>query len=75
MKNIPIILMVIIALTFTVSAQTNQSLSCPTVDVSGGGVVNPGETVSFTANVDTKERTDLQIEYIWTISNGKIISG
>lgn len=75
MKNIPIVLIVILALTFATSAQTNQSLSCPTVDVSGGGIPLPGETVSFTANVDTKERTDLQIEYVWTIENGKIISG
>jgi hypothetical protein len=73
MKYFPLIL--ILTLAFAVSAQTNQTSDCPTVDVSGGGVPLPGELVSFTASVDTKGRTDLQIEYIWTVSSGKIIYG
>jgi hypothetical protein len=73
MKYFPLIL--ILTLAFAVSAQTNQTSDCPTVDVSGGGVPLPGELVSFTASVETKGRTDLQIEYIWTVSSGKIIYG
>jgi hypothetical protein len=46
---------------------------CPTVDVSGGGVVQPGETMSFTANVSGGTATD--ITYNWTVSAGTITSG
>jgi hypothetical protein len=46
---------------------------CPTLSVSGGGVVNPGESMSFTANVSGGTATD--ITYNWTVSNGTISSG
>jgi len=75
MKNFPLLLFFSLTFVFAVSAQTNQSSSCPTVDITGGGFPGPNEPVSFAANVDTKGRTDLQVEYIWTVSSGKIIYG
>ncbi len=46
---------------------------CPTLDVTGGGVVQPGESMFFTANVSGGTATDLS--YNWTVSNGTISSG
>jgi hypothetical protein len=46
---------------------------CPTLDVTGGGVVQPGESMSFTANVSGGTATD--ITYNWSVSNGTIASG
>jgi hypothetical protein len=46
---------------------------CPNLDVSGGGVVQPGEPMSFTANVSGGTATD--ITYNWTVSAGTISSG
>lgn len=48
-------------------------VDCPTVDVQGpGGVTQPGETVTFTANVrgGTGNAT-----YNWSVTQGEIISG
>lgn len=74
MKYALTVLIFILIFAFAVSAQTNQNSSCPSVDISGGGVAKPGETVWFTANVFANER-DLKIEYVWTVSSGQIISG
>ncbi len=70
-----IIFLTILALVFSVSAfaQTEKS-PCPEIDVSGGGVVSPGEPIYFTANVQGVT-DDSKIEYIWTVSAGKIIEG
>ena len=46
---------------------------CPELSVSGGGVVQPGEAMSFTANVSGGTAND--ITYTWSVSNGKITSG
>jgi hypothetical protein len=46
---------------------------CPTLNVSGGGVVKAGEPMSFTANVSGGTATS--IVYNWTVSNGTISSG
>ncbi|HEY0457651.1 MAG TPA: hypothetical protein VGC97_00785 [Pyrinomonadaceae bacterium] len=47
---------------------------CPTTfDVSGGGVVNPGDTMTFTATVSGGTAND--ITYNWTVSAGTIVSG
>lgn len=46
---------------------------CPTLSVSGGGVIKAGETVEFTANVSGGTAAD--ITYNWTISQGEIIEG
>jgi hypothetical protein len=45
---------------------------CPTVSVSGGGQVEPGQTMSFTANVSGAAG---DVNYEWTVSNGTISSG
>lgn len=47
--------------------------ACADLNVTGGGVVNPGETMSFTANVSGGTATD--ITYNWTVSNGTISGG
>jgi len=50
-----------------------QQCQCATVDVSGpSGITNPGDTMTFTANVTagTYDPT-----YNWTVSNGTIESG
>lgn len=74
MKNILAILILVLTFAFAIAAQTNQDSSCPTVSVSGGGMPGPKDPMSFTANVDTKGK-DLTLEYIWTVSSGKIASG
>lgn len=46
---------------------------CPTLDVSGGGIIKAGETMAFEANVSGVETID--ITYKWTVSKGEIIKG
>lgn len=46
---------------------------CPTVTVSGGGQVEPGQSMNFTANVTAG--TAENITYNWTVSAGTIASG
>lgn len=46
---------------------------CPTVDVSGGGVVEPGQSMSFTANVSGGNVSS--VSYNWSVSAGTISSG
>ena len=49
--------------------------SCPTIGVSGpAGVTQPGETMTFTANVSGGSQ-DQTITYNWTVSAGTIESG
>ncbi len=74
MKKFPLLFCLVLFLATGVFAQNNQSLNCPTLDVSGGGFVEVGETMNFTANVIDPENR--QFEYIWTISDGgKIVAG
>ncbi len=47
--------------------------SCPTLSVSGGGVVEPGTPMNFTANVSGGTSGD--VTYDWTVTNGTISSG
>jgi hypothetical protein len=46
---------------------------CPNLDVSGGGIIKAGETMSFEAHVSP----GIQIDYTfnWTVSQGEIIEG
>lgn len=70
-----IIFATILALVFNFSAFAQNALSnCAKIEVSGGGVVQPNEPMTFTANVTglTKNST---LEYEWTVSNGTISSG
>jgi hypothetical protein len=46
---------------------------CPTLDVSGGGGVKAGETVTFEANISGG--TETKITFNWTVSQGEIIEG
>jgi hypothetical protein len=46
---------------------------CPSLDVSGGGEIKAGETVTFTAKVSGGTASD--ITYNWTISQGEIVAG
>ncbi len=46
---------------------------CPSLSMSGGGVVAPGEPMYFTANVSGGTAND--ISYDWSVSNGTISSG
>jgi hypothetical protein len=74
MKIFPLLFCFILFFTFAVSAQNNQSLTCPKLDVSGGGITEIGQPVNFTANVIDSENR--QFEYVWTVSGGgKIVAG
>lgn len=46
---------------------------CPTLLVTGGGVVSPGGSVAFIANV--LGGTAIDLTYNWTVSQGEIIKG
>lgn len=46
---------------------------CPTLDVSGGGIVESGQPMYFNANVGGGSAGD--VTYSWTVSNGRIVSG
>lgn len=70
-----IIFVTILGLVFSVSAFAQNALSnCAKIEVSGGGVIQPGEPMIFTANVTglTKNST---LEYEWKVSSGTISSG
>lgn len=47
---------------------------CPTIDVSGGGVVLAGTPMNFTANVSGGSDTS-GLTYRWSVSSGSISSG
>jgi hypothetical protein len=63
------------ALTFTISAQGETKPDCPLISVIGpSGIIAPGEISAYTMTVDTKEKV-LELEYVWSVSSGKIVSG
>lgn len=51
-----------------------QAEICPKIEVSGGGVVEVGASMNFTAQIRGKTE-NLNLKYNWTISNGRIASG
>lgn len=73
MKQIIFISILTLFFSFSVFAQNTNSL-CAKIQVVGGGVIQPGESMNFTANVTgtTKNST---LEYEWKVSSGKIASG
>jgi hypothetical protein len=73
MKNFPLILFFVLSFAFAVFAQTNQPASCPTVKVSGGGVVEPGQPRNFTAAI--KGYDSSKLSFNWTVSVGEILEG
>ena len=51
-------------------AQTNNS-GCPEITVSGPhGLVKPGDTITFTANVKNANKS-LKLEFEWSVSQEK----
>jgi hypothetical protein len=61
-------------ITIAECADCRRVCECPTVSVSGpAGITNPGETMTFTANVSGG--TMDQVTYNWTVSAGTIESG
>jgi hypothetical protein len=73
MKQIIFAVGLILVFSFSVFAQ-NENLVCPKIEVVGGGVINPGEPMNFSVKVGD-EAKDLNLEYQWTASEGKIIEG
>ena len=74
MKNFPLLFGLVLFFAFAVSAQINPDSSCPTIDVRHGGRPELNEITYFIVDVDTKGR-DLKLEYIWSVSGGKITEG
>ncbi len=75
MKKLVFPLVYILANIISIYAQATDNSICPTVSVSGpAGFVEPNNPATFTVNVDTKGK-ELNLEYIWSISAGEIISG
>lgn len=71
MRKLSFILLSIVFLCRGLTAQTD----CPQISMSGpSGVPNPGDSITFTAQVDTGGK-ELKIEYVWSISAGEITSG
>lgn len=63
--------------TRTITVETCECVTiceCPTIDVTGpAGLTNPGETMTFTANVSGGSASNPT--YNWTVSSGTIIEG
>ncbi|MBC7795714.1 MAG: hypothetical protein H7Z37_02445 [Pyrinomonadaceae bacterium] len=75
MKKLLCVSVFIFALCFSIFSQTDENLNCPVVNVEGpAGVTNPGEIMSFVANLDEKGKS-YNIGYTWSVSAGKIIEG
>ena len=56
-------------------AAFGQESSCPKISVIGPAFpVLPGENSTFTVILDDKAK-DLKVEFLWSVENGKIISG
>lgn len=72
MKQIIFATILCLVFSFSVFAQNERS-PCPTIEVVGGGI-NPDETMSFSVKVGD-EAKNLNLEYKWTVSQGKIIEG
>jgi len=51
-----------------------ESCECPTLSVSGGGIVEPGQAMSFRANL-MGGRGVSAVTYTWSVSNGRIVRG
>ncbi|HEY0462241.1 MAG TPA: hypothetical protein VGC97_24115 [Pyrinomonadaceae bacterium] len=58
---------------FSVFAQS-ENLVCPKIEVVGGGVLQPGELMSFSAKV-SGELIKQNLAYEWKVSTGTILSG
>ena len=76
MKRILLIIIVCLMLYLAVIGQS-ENLPCPKISVNGSASLikaDSGEPVIFTASVENPS-DDLKLEYVWSISAGKIVSG
>jgi hypothetical protein len=74
-KKLHSISVFILGLCIASFAQTNTNPPCPTISVTGpAGIVSPGDVARYTVNVDDKGQK-LNLEYVWSVSAGSIISG
>jgi hypothetical protein len=71
MKEAIFTLISILVFSFSAFAQAE---SCPTIEVSGGGIIESGKPMSFTVRVTGKLNIP-NLEYDWSVSNGTIASG
>lgn len=52
-----------------------QNSNCPTISITGPSAVpQEGEPVTFTVNID-ENASDLKLNYVWSVSDGKILEG
>jgi hypothetical protein len=64
----------VFAFCFAAFAQVNNP-ACPTISVTGPSTIAaPGESMKYYVNISS-EVEKYSVEYIWTVSSGKIISG
>ncbi len=76
MKPLALSLLVLLLLSCSpfVAAQ-NEKPECPTISVTGpGGIIEPGDTATFTANVADPQRFG-PLQYKWTFTGGEILKG
>ncbi|HEY8563240.1 MAG TPA: hypothetical protein VIL74_22875 [Pyrinomonadaceae bacterium] len=73
MKVFPLLFCLVLWPAGFAAAQANQTVDCPAIDVSGGGVVELGAEMSFTVTVTNYDSS--RLSYKWTISAGKISEG
>ena len=73
MKNFLLLFCFALFFAFVASAQTNQTSSCPKIDVSGGELVEPGKPLTFTLNIENYDLSKLSFN--WTVSTGDILEG
>ena len=60
---------------FCALGQTSDISTCPTVSVTGpDGITKPNDLIDYSVTVDTKGK-DLTLQYIWSVSDGKIVEG
>lgn len=74
MKNLSISLILVLTFCVAMSAQTNSTLPCPKIEITGpAGVSISGDTIIFKTN--SIENGGNPINYYWTVSDGTIIEG
>ncbi|MEJ7849228.1 MAG: hypothetical protein WKF92_14190 [Pyrinomonadaceae bacterium] len=75
MKNLLAIITLSLILFTPIVAQTDVKSACPQLSITGpAGVFNPGEVATYIAEIDSPDDS-LNIEYVWSVSSGRIISG
>jgi len=74
MKKFPLLLFFVFFPAFAASAQINQTLSCPKIEVSGEVDFKPKAPMIFTASI-SKEAEKYEIKYKWAVANGEILEG